>query len=126
MKHIRICLVALIVLTLSAAKAHAATNVWTTGFPKPGFAVGTIDVEGTFTPDGGATIAAQASVVVWAVGSGPAQTVPVNINVNNGFWRMTLPGLTSGKEYNIVVQATQRLGGVSTVVYTDPGKSKAK
>jgi hypothetical protein len=125
-----------IVLGLAAfllvPSAKAANPSWTTGYPKPGTAAGTILVKGEINIADTLTTTGAARIQAWLVGGGPMNvtnfTVPVGSGVITWGEAATDSNLTSGSTYNVVVsiEVKMKSTGVTYFMSTDPATSKAK
>jgi hypothetical protein len=128
--NVRLTVIALFATMLLASRAAAqGTAAWSAGYPKTGNNNGGILVKGTTTPDCGWAIGATGAVVVWPKNGGLIRTYNVTVNTTTGNWGESEVGvgdLTSGSQYNVVVQINLTKCGTTKVVATPPGLATAK
>jgi hypothetical protein len=127
MKRVFTSLAAVAIVGLFVSSASAATNVWTTGYPKPGTMAGTIAVKGVATKDAGQVFTGTGYAVVWPAGGGIEQTFGLFVNDNGNWGEEQAFGLVSGANYNVYVKVEVRTQTGQTLwINTDTKQSKAK
>lgn len=126
---LKLALLAIFLAVLPASNAHAqGTASWIIGYPKTGNNAGGILIKGTTTPDAGWTVTGFGSAVAWPTRGGATKQYPITVRAD-GTWGETQIGagdLTSGTDYNVVVQITVKMGLASQSLATPVGVIKAK
>jgi hypothetical protein len=119
---------AVVFVCLFSSRAHAQKAAWDIGWPKPGAAAGTIDVQGTSTASPGSKLTGTGSATVWVKGGGEVKVQAcVTVNAATGDWSGTITGLASGTTYNIEIAIFQQdAAKVQSAISPDPRVSKAK
>jgi len=127
MKSIRTMALAVAILMVCAGLALAINKpIYDTGYPKTGNNAGEILVKGTTQMDEGWTPTGSGQIVAWPVGGGATTSQSISVRADGTWGEASIGGLTSGTNYNVVVQVTLRAGTGAQVFASDPKQAVAK
>lgn len=88
----------------------ASGEEWAEGYPKPGAKAGEIIIRGVVRPRDDFKVVST-TARVWPKAGGQAKDVDVPLAADGGFGPITISGLNSGGEYNVLVMITEAKDG---------------